>query len=242
MMSTDSFESLVQPGRVHRRLYTDPAIFELEMERIFGNAWIYVGHESQIKNIGDYVRTFIGGKPIVLVRDSDGHPVPGARVTFAGSGGSADATFAGGGVVTTDSNGLASVQATAETEGAKQAVLRYRKLAALAGGALLEFRPETGRMHQLRVQAAIHGWPILGDERYGARAAFGPPALLARDRVIGLHGRSLTFLHPVRYEPITVTAPLPDAWRSLSIPADIYNWDAVMPCADDSLSQQPPAH
>ena len=70
MMSTDSFESLVQPGRVHRRLYTDPTIFELEMERIFGNAWIYVGHESQIKNTGDYVRAFIGRKPVVLVRDS----------------------------------------------------------------------------------------------------------------------------------------------------------------------------
>src|SRR6516225_6687588 len=72
MTSTDSFESLVQPGRVHRRLYTDPAIFDLEMARIFGNAWIYVGHESQIKNTGDYVRAFIGRKPVVLVRDSDG--------------------------------------------------------------------------------------------------------------------------------------------------------------------------
>ena len=72
MTSTKTFRSLVQPGRVHRRLYTDPAIFEAEMERIFGNAWIYVGHESQVRKPGDYVRAFIGRKPVVLVRDAEG--------------------------------------------------------------------------------------------------------------------------------------------------------------------------
>ena len=72
MTSPESLRSLVQSGRVHRRLYTDPEIFEAEMERIFGAAWIYVGHESQIRNSGDYVRTFIGRKPVVLVRDADG--------------------------------------------------------------------------------------------------------------------------------------------------------------------------
>src|ERR1700745_3363213 len=72
MTTSETFRSLVQPGRVHRRLYTDPAIFEAEMERIFGAAWIYVGHESQIRNPGDYVRTFIGRKPVVLVRDAEG--------------------------------------------------------------------------------------------------------------------------------------------------------------------------
>jgi phenylpropionate dioxygenase-like ring-hydroxylating dioxygenase large terminal subunit len=62
----------VQPGRVHRRLYTDPRVFDLEMERIFGQAWIYVGHESQIRNPGDYVCTQIGRKPVILVRDAEG--------------------------------------------------------------------------------------------------------------------------------------------------------------------------
>ena len=61
----------VQPGRVHRHIYTDPAIFELELKRIFGTAWIYIGHESQVKNPGDYFATRIGRKPVVLVRDSD---------------------------------------------------------------------------------------------------------------------------------------------------------------------------
>ena len=67
-----SLSAFIQPGRVHRQIYTDPAIFELELERIFGVAWIYVGHESQVKNPGDYFRTFIGRKPVVLVRDAGG--------------------------------------------------------------------------------------------------------------------------------------------------------------------------
>jgi phenylpropionate dioxygenase-like ring-hydroxylating dioxygenase large terminal subunit len=68
----DELSASVEEGRVHRRLYTDPAIFELEMERIFGVAWVYVGHESQIRNPGDYLQTQIGRKPLVLVRHSDG--------------------------------------------------------------------------------------------------------------------------------------------------------------------------
>ena len=47
---TDGFSRFLQPGRVHRQIYADPAIFELELERVFGVAWIYVGHESQIRN------------------------------------------------------------------------------------------------------------------------------------------------------------------------------------------------
>jgi phenylpropionate dioxygenase-like ring-hydroxylating dioxygenase large terminal subunit len=65
-------DRLIAPGRVQRRIYTDPAIFELEMERIFGAAWIYIGHESQIKRPGDYFATRMGRKPVVLVRDQEG--------------------------------------------------------------------------------------------------------------------------------------------------------------------------
>ena len=43
---------LVEPGRVHRGVYTDPDIFELEMERIFGRAWLFVGHASQLPRAG----------------------------------------------------------------------------------------------------------------------------------------------------------------------------------------------
>ena len=71
-LRADETRQLVEPGRVNRRLYTDPAIFELELERIFGSAWIYVGHESQVKSIGDFVATRIGRKPLLLVRDATG--------------------------------------------------------------------------------------------------------------------------------------------------------------------------
>jgi phenylpropionate dioxygenase-like ring-hydroxylating dioxygenase large terminal subunit len=69
---SDDFSKFLAPGRVHRQIYTDPAIFELEMERVFGTAWIYVGHESQVRNPGDYFATSIGRKPVVMVRDMDG--------------------------------------------------------------------------------------------------------------------------------------------------------------------------
>jgi 23S rRNA pseudouridine1911/1915/1917 synthase len=105
-----------------------------------------------------------------------------------------------------------SVVATPETTGARQAVLRYRVLHRRPEGALLEIEPETGRMHQIRVQAASRGWPVLGDVLYGSDRPFGPAAQLPRDRIIALHARSLTFLHPIRYEPLTVTAPLPEGW------------------------------
>jgi 23S rRNA pseudouridine1911/1915/1917 synthase len=101
--------------------------------------------------------------------------------------------------------------------GAKEAVLRYRRLGPCDGGTLLELRPETGRMHQIRVQSALRGWPVRGDFLYGAKLPFGPAAELPRDRIIALHARSLTFLHPIRFEPITVVAPLPEAWRALGV-------------------------
>jgi 23S rRNA pseudouridine1911/1915/1917 synthase len=108
-----------------------------------------------------------------------------------------------------------SERASPESDGARRAVLRYRRLNVISGLTLLEIRPETGRMHQIRVQAAARGWPVLGDQLYGAKQSFGPPSDIPRDRIIALHARSLTFLHPIRYEPVTVTAPLPETWRVL---------------------------
>ena len=96
---------------------------------------------------------------------------------------------------------------------ARAAMLSYRRLGGGPGWTLLEIEPRTGRMHQIRVQAASRGWPVRGDVQYCSRESFGPTADLPRDRVIALHGRSLTFLHPIRYEPVTVTAPLSETWQ-----------------------------
>ena len=91
-------------------------------------------------------------------------------------------------------------------------MLRYRKMGLREGICWLEVEPETGRMHQIRVQSATRGHPVLGDVIYGATQPFGPPAELPRDRVIALHARELTFLHPIRYEPITLRATVPAYW------------------------------
>jgi 23S rRNA pseudouridine1911/1915/1917 synthase len=113
-----------------------------------------------------------------------------------------------------------SEKVSPETLGAKLAVLSFRRLAERPEGALVQIEPQTGRMHQIRVQAAVRGWPVQGDALYGARLPFGPPAALLRDRIIALHARSLTFRHPIRYESIMLTAPLSSAWADWQAAAE----------------------
>lgn len=63
---------LVEEHRVHKAIYTDPAIFEMEMQKIWERSWIYVGHESQVKEPGQYYATTIGRQPVILTRDKRG--------------------------------------------------------------------------------------------------------------------------------------------------------------------------
>lgn len=95
------------------------------------------------------------------------------------------------------------------------AVLHYRLLATGVWGSWLEIELETGRMHQVRVQAASRGHPLLGDAMYGSLVPFGPQAADERLRAIALHARSLSFRHPMTREPVSVTATPPEAWTEI---------------------------
>lgn len=62
---------LVRDDSVHKSVYTDPELFQLEMDRIYGHAWIYVGHESQVPEVGDFYATRIGDQDVIMTRGAD---------------------------------------------------------------------------------------------------------------------------------------------------------------------------
>ena len=71
--SEEHIAHLVQPTKIHRDVYTDPGVFEMEMERIWGRAWIFIGHESQVKKPGEFYATNINHEvPVIMVRDKSG--------------------------------------------------------------------------------------------------------------------------------------------------------------------------
>lgn len=67
----DAIKALVKEAEVHRDVFTDQELFDLEMEHLFANTWVYVGHASQIPKSGDYFTTTVGDQPVIMVRDAD---------------------------------------------------------------------------------------------------------------------------------------------------------------------------
>src|ERR1700735_5777195 len=64
--------ALVQPDRVRGLVYTDPQVYDLETRRIFREGWVFVAHESEVPEPGDYVTKRIAGEPYVVARGKDG--------------------------------------------------------------------------------------------------------------------------------------------------------------------------
>lgn len=85
---------------------------------------------------------------------------------------------------------------------AKKSTLDYRLVGNLGASPMIEVKPHTGRPHQIRVQLSKIGTPIRGDVKYGAPE-------FHQDATIYLHARSLEFIHPVKKEPIIITAEPP---------------------------------
>ncbi|RDL45599.1 aromatic ring-hydroxylating dioxygenase subunit alpha [Marinomonas piezotolerans] len=60
---------MVEEGRVHKALYSDPEIFEEELDKVFQNTWVYIGHESEVPDAGSFKTAFVGRHPVILSRD-----------------------------------------------------------------------------------------------------------------------------------------------------------------------------
>ena len=103
----------------------------------------------------------------------------------------------------------------------REARLAYRVRASESGRSLVEVELETGRKHQIRLQLAHAGCPIVGDVRYGA-----PSPLPSRP--IALFAKQIVLEHPTRGEVLAFTAPLPIGWPwpdSETEDSPLWNWD-----------------
>jgi 23S rRNA pseudouridine1911/1915/1917 synthase len=114
---------------------------------------------------------------------------------------------------------------SAETPLGREARLGYRVREAAGGRSLVEIELLTGRKHQIRLQLAHIGCPILGDVRYGA------PSSLP-DRQIALFARQIVLEHPTRREQLSLAAPLPVGWPWPGVETDdspLWNWNDYAP-------------
>lgn len=100
---------------------------------------------------------------------------------------------------------------------AREAILEYSVLGSCESSrgqnhSLVEIRLETGRMHQIRLQFALRGHPIVGDSLYGSDVRLAPEETEEREQPIALHARTLEFRNPQNLEFVSASAPYPDIW------------------------------
>ena len=112
---------------------------------------------------------------------------------------------------------------------ARKGILHYTVLQLLmfqgTSVSFLDIELETGRMHQIRLQSSIHGYPILGDAMYGSTIPFDEQFEDERCRSIALHAEMISFCDPMTRQPVTLHAPLPETWKPLRV---------AVPCVCDN--------
>jgi 23S rRNA pseudouridine1911/1915/1917 synthase len=102
-------------------------------------------------------------------------------------------------------HGRKSFLSSPDKTNAQIASLSYRTLESLSKFSLVEIKLKTGRHHQIRVQMAGMGHPVLGDRKYGS------PYRLP-ERMIALLAKRLVVIHPTKAEEILIESPTPDTW------------------------------
>ena len=112
-------------------------------------------------------------------------------------------------VATSDGGSRIAAQGDAQAAVARLVYTTLARTKVGAPASLLEVRLETGRKHQIRVQLAAAGHPLLGDRRYA------PPGVAARFNRPALHAHTIAFVHPVRGDEVRFTAPIPTDFSAL---------------------------
>lgn len=118
---------------------------------------------------------------------------------------------------------------TADHPDARLAVLESRLCWTDGSTSLIEVHLETGRMHQIRIQCAARGLPVVGDWCYQATTRFGTPDPQGLWQQLALHAWRLSFRHPGNAKKITAEARLPSSWSVFPVDALRQLGDSQVP-------------